>query len=435
MVKEGYQEAAAYIGELPKFTVKHPLDHVREFVRYLGEPGVDGKIIHVAGTNGKGSVCAYIQAILSGEGRKTGLFTSPHLVRLNERIRIGDQDISDAEFVRVFTRVKTAALQMEADGWGHPSYFEFLFAMAMCAFSEAKVEYIILETGLGGRLDATNVVPRPLVTIITALGYDHTDLLGDTIAAIAAEKAGIIKPGVPVVCDGNDREAAAVIRNRAAELGCVCREIAKNAYEIKKITSKYIDFSILSAYYGGIAWTLNGGGSYQPMNAVLALEAMRIIAGDEAFKQPMAGWAEALAKVTWPGRMEEVLPGVILDGGHNMQAIREITDTINRQSEDRQCLILYAAVADKKYIEAAGYLAEHIEADCFITATLQDQRGVRGEELADIISGRTGCKVAVKENVREAFAYALQKKAPDGRLYCLGSLYLIGEIKQLLEEE
>jgi len=433
---ECYQEAQKYIEDIPKFTVKHPLHHVGKFIGYLGRPCLDRKVIHVAGTNGKGSVCVYIQAILAAEGRKTGLFTSPHLVRLNERIRIGSEDISDEEFLRIYAQVKAVALQMKKEGLGHPSYFEFLFGMAMCAFAAAEVEYIILETGLGGRLDATNIVPHPLVTVITALGYDHTDILGDTIEAIAVEKSGIIKPGVPVVCDGNDHRAAGVIRARAAKLGCQCREIAKNAYEIEKIDDKYIAFSVLNAYYEDTVWTLVGGGTYQPMNAVLALEAIRIIADGERFERSPVDWAEALSKVHWPGRMEEVLPGVILDGAHNMEAIREVTDTIaERLTGGQQCIILYAAVADKKYQEAASYLAEHIDADLFITTTLEDQRGVSKETLGGIFKSRTSSRVAVKDNVKEAFRYALEQKEPGGMVYCLGSLYLIGEIKQLLKEE
>lgn len=436
MDRDGYRDAQVYIEGIPKFTVKHSLFHVRKFIAYLGRPGREQKVIHVAGTNGKGSVCAYIQAILAAEGKRTGLFTSPHLVKLNERIRIDDKDISDQEFLRVFSRVKSTACWMEEEGLGHPSYFEFLFGMAMCAFEAAEVEYIILETGLGGRLDATNVIAKPLVTVITALGYDHTDLLGGTIEEIAAEKAGIIKPGVPVVCDGNQKQAVKVLRARAAELGCPCREIAKNAYEIEKITDKYIAFSISSAYYGDIVWNLIGGGTYQPMNAVLALEAMRVIAAGEGLKEAPAGWAKALVGVHWPGRMEEVLPGVILDGGHNMEAIREVVDTIGaRIAGGQRCIIIYAAVADKKYQEAAGYLADHLAADLFVTAGLADERGVSGETLGEIIQSRTSSTVVVKENVRAAFQYALAQKGSDKVVYCLGSLYLAGEIKQMLKED
>ena len=202
-----YAQAAAYIEEIPKFTKKHSLDHTREFLKRLGDPALDRKIIHVAGTNGKGSVCAYIKAILTAEGKKTGFFTSPHLVSVNERIEICGKPVDDDAFFRIFEEVYKIAGEMEAEGLGHPSYFEFLFGMGMKAFAASDVEYIILETGLGGRLDATNAVPEPFLTVITSISLDHTDILGDTIEKIAGEKAGIIKKGVPVIFDGSNPAA------------------------------------------------------------------------------------------------------------------------------------------------------------------------------------------------------------------------------------
>ena len=207
-----YDEAVAYIEELPKFTKKHSLDHVREFLRRLGNPASDRKIVHVAGTNGKGSVCAYLQAILMAEGKHTGFFTSPHLVSINERIRMDNIQIDNEAFLEAFGQVQGMARQMEEEGLDHPSYFEFLLGMGMTAFARTDVEYIILETGIGGRLDATNYIEHPALAVITSISLDHTDILGDTIEEIAAEKAGIIKPGVPVVFDANDPEASAVIR-------------------------------------------------------------------------------------------------------------------------------------------------------------------------------------------------------------------------------
>ena len=164
-----YEEAAAYIERIPKFTKKHPLWHTREFLHRLSDPAMDARIIHVAGTNGKGSVCAYLQAILMAEGKKTGFFTSPHLVSVNERIRINNQQISDERFLEIFKEVEEVAGQMEEEGLGHPSYFEFLFGMGMLTFAREKVDYIILETGLGGRLDATNAVEHPAACVITSI--------------------------------------------------------------------------------------------------------------------------------------------------------------------------------------------------------------------------------------------------------------------------
>ena len=201
---QNYQEAEAYIDELPKFTKKHTLEHTKNFLNKLGNPCKERKVIHVAGTNGKGSVCAYMQAILEAEGKTTGFFTSPHLVKINERIQMNRKPVDDDTFYRIFSKVMVAANEMEKEGLGHPSYFEFLYGMGMTAFEEMNVEYIILETGLGGRLDATNSFEKPALSVITSISLAHTDNLGDTIEKIAAEKAGIIKKIVPVYYDGTN---------------------------------------------------------------------------------------------------------------------------------------------------------------------------------------------------------------------------------------
>ena len=260
-----YREAAAYIEELPKFTKKHPLNHTREFMNRLGNPAEKCKVIHVAGTNGKGSVCAYIQAILAAEGKKNGFFTSPHLVSVNERIQIDRIPVSDDIFYEVFCKAYRTAKEMEQEGLTHPSYFEFLFGMGMLAFEKSQVEYVILETGLGGRLDATNSVEHPLLTVITSVSLDHTDILGDTIQKIAYEKAGIIKKEVPVFFDGNDTEASKVIKKCAKEQQAPCREISKNAFEIQEVETNRIAFSRKSAYDKDVIWHVPIRGVYQVM--------------------------------------------------------------------------------------------------------------------------------------------------------------------------
>ncbi|MFR3529070.1 MAG: bifunctional folylpolyglutamate synthase/dihydrofolate synthase [Lachnospiraceae bacterium] len=256
-----YQEAVEYIEELPRFTKKHSLDHTREFLRLLGDPGLDRKIIHVAGTNGKGSVCACLQAILQAEEKRCGFFTSPHLVTINERIQIGRKPVDDPVFYQVFCQAWEAAQTMEEAGMGHPSYFEFLFGMGMAAFARTDVEYVILETGLGGRLDATNAPEHPALAIITSISLDHTDILGETMEEIAAEKAGIIKPGVPVLFDGSSPGAAAVIRTTAARVGAPCREIRKMLRNLK-FTETILHFPdgmrMIEMLSGTFLWGLPG---------------------------------------------------------------------------------------------------------------------------------------------------------------------------------
>ena len=264
-----YQEAVAYIDETPKFTKKNTLDHTRAFLKRLGDPQEKMKILHVAGTNGKGSVCSFLASMLKAGGNRTGLFTSPHLVKINERFVVDEQDVSDEEFLEAFHTVMDCVEEMKEEGYPHPTYFELLFLIGMKLFERAGVEYLVLETGLGGRLDATNSVAHPLVSVITSISLDHTEYLGDTVAAIAGEKAGIIKEGVPVVYDASCPESAEVIRRRAEELRAPAYPITPKMYKISKTTKKHIDFSIDSGYYDDIRLSISSVAEYQVKNVFL----------------------------------------------------------------------------------------------------------------------------------------------------------------------
>ena len=213
-----YEKAAAYIEEIPKFTTKNKLEHTRKCLDMLGSPDKNRKIIHVAGTNGKGSVCAFLSTMLEEGGYRCGLFTSPHLMKINERFQINEQMVSDEKFLEAFLKVKELSDRLVEQGDYHPTYFEFLFLMGMLIFEDEDVDIVVLETGLGGRLDATNSILNPLACVITSISLDHVEYLGDTIDKIAGEKAGIIKKGVPVIFDANNETAAAVIRRRSLDV-------------------------------------------------------------------------------------------------------------------------------------------------------------------------------------------------------------------------
>ena len=353
-----YQEAVRYIEKIPKFTKKHSLEHTKEFLKRLGNPGMDRKIIHVAGTNGKGSVCAYLQAVLMAEGKRVGFFTSPHLVSVNERIRVDNVPIDDRQFAGIFDAVLETAVQMEEEGWGHPSYFEFLFGMGMSAFAGTDAEYIILETGLGGRLDATNCTESPKLTVITSISLDHTEILGDTIEQIAAEKAGIIKHGIPVFFDGSCPAASEVIRRIAYENEAPCREISNHAYEIQEVTRKYIAFSRVNAYDKDVIIQVPMCGCYQAMNAQIALCAAEYLLEGEQIHEER--WQEALASLRWEGRMERVSPHLVIDGAHNPGAIEAFVDSMKALGADsaEDSVILFSAVRDKNYERMIRYLCE-----------------------------------------------------------------------------
>lgn len=425
-----YQEAVAYIEEIPKFTEKHSLAYIRDFLKRMGNPGMDRKIIHVAGTNGKGSVCAYMQAVLLEMGRRTGFFTSPHLISINERIVVDREQIDDAEFLAVFEQVKETVDGMAADGVSHPSYFEFLFGMAMLAFAQADVEYIILETGLGGRLDATNAVEHPAVAVITSISLDHTAYLGDTVEQIAAEKAGIIKEGVPVIFDGTDPGAAAVIEARAKALHADCRKLGKNAFEIREITRKHIAFSRGSAYDKDELWTIRGCGTYQMMNVSLALAALETVLPEEYVDYER--WKKAVSCVVWKGRMEEIRPGIFLDGAHNPGAVEAFADTLDALGE-RRPVILFSAVSDKEYEKMVSILCGRVKDGLYIITEIKDSRKVPARELGEIFRRYTDSQVLVCREPAEALQEALARRH-DRCICCLGSLYLIGELRRLFEE-
>ena len=430
-----YREAVRYIEKIPKFTKKHSLEHTKEFLRRLGNPALDRKIVHVAGTNGKGSVCAYLQAILMAEEKRVGFFTSPHLVSVNERIRVNHVPVDDARFTEVFHEVRKAAEEMEREGWGHPSYFEFLFGMGMKAFAGTDVEYIVLETGLGGRLDATNSVERPLLTVITSISLDHTEILGDTIEQIAAEKAEIIKRGIPVFFDGSCPAASEVIRRIAFEKGAPCREISNHAYEIQEVTRKYIAFSRVNAYDKDVMIHVPMCGCYQAMNAEIALCAVEYLLEGEQIHEER--WQEALASLRWEGRMERVALHLVVDGAHNPGAVEAFVESMKALGADSQdgSVVLFSAVSDKNYEQMIECLCSNLDVNAFVVTEVEDARRVPAEELRRVFQKYTKKKVVCEADVCEALRAAEAQRTADGDVYCLGSLYLAGMVKTAMRQK
>lgn len=424
-----YTEAVDYIETIPKFTVKHPPEHTRELLSRLGNPQEGIKIIHVAGTNGKGSVCAYLNAMLLAGGKKTGLFTSPHLVRINERFQINGEDVSDEQFLNAFLKVEKAAKEYEAEGEGHPSYFETLFLMGMLIFREAGVEYLVMETGLGGRLDATNVVEKPLACIITSISRDHTEYLGDTLEAIAGEKAGIIKAGVPVIYDASQPGPASVIAAKAKEMGSPAWPMEPSFYEMKTQSREGITFTF--AYPGGekAELAIPYVAKYQMMNASLAFYTMHIL--QDVHDIPKNVLAEGLSKIKWPCRMEMAAPGVIIDGAHNEDGIAQFVSTAGYFAKENEITILFTAVADKHYHEMIGEICEGIHPSHVVATQIDGSRVVPAEVLAEDFR-KAGCTdVCAEPEIGAAYEKALGKKG-SGMLFCVGSLYLAGELKAYL---
>ncbi len=425
-----YQEAVAYIDETPKFTKKNTLDHTRAFLKRLGDPQEKMKILHVAGTNGKGSVCSFLASMLKAGGKRTGLFTSPHLVKINERFVVDEQDVSDEEFLEAFHTVMDCVEEMKEEGYPHPTYFELLFLIGMKLFERAGVEYLVLETGLGGRLDATNSVAHPLVSVITSISLDHTEYLGDTVAAIAGEKAGIIKEGVPVVYDASCPESAEVIRRRAEELHAPAYPITPKMYKISKTTKKHIDFSIDSGYYDDIRLSISSVAEYQVKNAAEAVTAIRVIDREGAFTDEVI--RKGVEEMRWQGRMETVLPGVIIDGAHNEAGVEEFVKTARRLEADYPVTLLFAAVGDKDYRHMIETICQKLRLERVIVTEVGGYRSVDVKVPEELFRQFGAKKVTAIPDVEEAFDEALREQG-DGILFCVGSLYLVGNIKSILE--
>ena len=422
-----YEEAVAYIEETPKFTTKNKLEHTKECLHRLGDPQKKFRVVHVAGTNGKGSTCAFLTSILREAGYSCGLFTSPHLVVINERFQINEKNIDDDTFLHAFEKVKKLADELVAEGSYHPTYFEFLFLMGMVIFADTEVDYVILETGLGGKLDATTAVEDPIACVITSISFDHMQYLGNTIEAIAGEKAGIIVPGVPVIYDGNDLRAAGVIKKRAQELGSPYYEVKKTDTKIIRNTRAGIDFSYENEYYGNTVFSLPFIAEYQVMNASLALKTIEVL--KERVEVSMEAIGKGLKETRWQGRMETVLPGVIVDGAHNEDGVEKFVETAAHFQKDAPLTLLFSAVDDKDYTDMIRTILGKISFRSVIVTQVGGYRKVPAEKLAEIFRAE-GCPAAEAcEDVEEAFQKALEAKGEDGMLFCVGSLYLVGEIK------
>lgn len=416
------QEEIDYIYGIPKFAGKASLDNTAELIRRLGAECGDVKLIHVAGTNGKGSVCAYLDSILRCGGRRVGLFTSPHLVRINERIVIDGRQAGDPEFEESFARVREISEEMVRDGFAHPSFFEFLFGMAMDIFASRQPDYIILETGLGGRLDATNIFKRPRLTVITSIGLDHTEILGDTYDQIAAEKAGIIKAGTPVVFENLREDVTAVITDRAKELGAPTYVLEPSHIKDVRVHDKKIDFLLHNGYYCNERFTVRSLGKYQAENASLAAVAASAlgITDTDTVKR-------GIASAFWIGRMQETEWGMIVDGAHNDDGIRRFIESVRDDGKSRRVLV-FSAVRDKRYEGMIAALCACGLFDRFILAKLEDARGLDLETLRQCFCRHADRPVESFDHVGAACDAAVAYIAAGFTGYAVGSLYLAGEI-------
>lgn len=424
--KINYDEAVKYLLDIPKFVKKTDKDTIGEMLKRFDNPENAMRVIHVAGTNGKGSTCAFMNSIILAHGKNVGMFTSPHLVNINERIKINGVDVSDEKFMEAFVNLKKKMDEMMEEGYSHLSFFEMLFVLALLIFKNENVEFAIFETGLGGRLDATNTVKKPVVSVITTVSMDHMEILGETIEEIAAEKAGIIKENVTVVYCGNDKKVERIIEETAKNKNTKSISVKNNSVKIIEKSQKAIDFYLVNMYdkYGvlRVPFVMD----YQTQNCALAITALEQIEELELLSEKVK---EGLLKTVWAGRMQEVMTDVYLDGAHNEEGLREFVKYVGSIEED--VMLLFSVVKEKDYMSMVGLINTLTNVKKVVVAPVM---GARALPMTEVIPLLDNVEVVDKPNVSEAFRYAIDNKGNGVKLFCVGSLYMVGEIMEYIKK-
>lgn len=415
-------EALDFLSQSYKIGRKLGLDNVQRLLDRLDNPEKKLKMIHVAGTNGKGSTSSIIYSVLREAGYKVGFYSSPHLVTYNERFRYDGRLISDEDLAAAITRVKQGCEELVAEGYPHPTEFELLTAAGLWFFAKEELDYLIMEVGLGGRLDATNVI-RPLISIITPIARDHEDYLGHDLASIAGEKAGIIKEGIPVVSGFQEAEAMEVLENKA-------REVGTNFYRISRDDLKVIKSNLETNHfiYKGQDYKLPLLGLHQIDNAMLAIEALLLLKSQAQIDLTEAELVSGLLKAQWPGRLEKISdqPPFYIDGGHNSHGIRAVSKILDPEESDKRILLM-GMRQDKDYREVLELLLPLFREVVF-TLPLGDMV-VPVEELVEI-AAELGYKTLGHDDYKKALDIVYNLYKEGDQIFSMGSFYLIGEVKE-----
>lgn len=435
-------QAEEYLEKIPMWTrEKHSLTDIRAFLHEMGDPDRKLSIIHVAGTNGKGSVCAFLTSLYRNAGFRTGTFISPHLVTVRERFLLNNEMVSPGKLQAAFETVLETVNIMKEKGYSHPSYFEFLFYMAMALFADETPELVILETGLGGRLDATNVVENPLACVITSISLDHIMYLGDTIEAVAGEKAGIIKRQVPVIYDDTVPEASEVICERAVQMASKAYPVGKGDFSILETKDQGLSIKAEGeaaqafAAAGPLVLEIPFEAPYQAENAMLAVKTAAVLGQRErGFRLTEAQITEGIRTARWAGRMERAGENLYLDGAHNPGGIKAFIQAAASMAarQKKKAYLLFGAVSDKDYRAMARLLCEGISWAGIGVVHIDSSRSMDTEVLAEAFSQAYKGPVRAFETAGEALR-EMKKQAGDELLFCAGSLYLIGELKVQLK--
>lgn len=425
------QECLDYINSAIFSGMKLGLDNITTLMAKLGNVQDQLRIIHVAGTNGKGSTCAIMNQILLEEGYHVGFFSSPHLVRFQERIRINGVEIVDDVLIDATVRVKAAIDEMLQEGHQHPSHFEIVTAIAFLVFVDQKVDFVVLEVGLGGRLDSTNVC-LPIISVITSISKDHMNVLGDNLAQIAREKAGIIKESVPVVLYPQAAEVETVIREVAQQHHAAVIPVQMDGIRIhsKGLDGQEFSVSTKQNVYRNLNLTLLG--EHQVFNAVTAITVMETLIHFGQLHLSERSIFDGLRNTRWPGRMERIAdhPLVFIDGAHNVDGALALQHIIEDYLKEERIQLIIGMLEDKDVDDVLDILLPYVSG---VIATEPDNpRKMSAAMLADKIKMKVDIPVVICEDVYEAMQQA--KKADDMVSIYAGSLYMIGDVKKYANE-
>jgi len=409
---------------------KFNLENITVLMERLGRPDRTYPIVHIAGTNGKGSTAAFLESILRAAGFRTGLNTSPHLERINERIRINGEEVSDQIFAETFTRVQEVIEELLAAGrlQAHPTYFECVTALAFEVFARERVEFAVVEVGLGGRLDATNIV-RPQVSVITRIDFDHENYLGHSLEEIAREKAGIVKAGVPVATAPQLPEVREVLRGKARELDATIVDTGEDFDLQRELAEAGCARARARARAMGEAVRLAPGlpGRFQLENALNAVATARLLQA-RGYRITNQNIEQGIRSAEWPGRLERLQagPDVYLDGAHNPGAARELAQFLEENFARRRVYLIFGAMRDKSVDEMTGILFP-LASEVIFTQP-GTPRAVSANQLADL-AGHHAARYTVIRDAEEALESALAKARSDDAVFVTGSLYLVGQLR------
>lgn len=421
------------ISEYLRFGSKLGLERMEKLLSTLGNPEKGLSVIHVAGTNGKGSVCRYIYEVLLANGYLAGLYISPFLEVFNERMEVGGKQITDDELEKYTNLVLSKVEIMLADGEESPTEFEIVTAIAFCYFKGKSCDFVILEVGLGGSGDSTNVIEKPIISIITSISYDHMDRLGYTLEEIAAEKAGIIKKAVPVVVNVEDPDAAKTIARKAYELNAPLYDVTRLSYRnIKRdLMGQTFDTKIYGTEYREIPIKMLG--LHQVHNAMTALTALEILRHDKIIKVTKEAFYQGMARAMQPGRFEVFgeKPYIILDGAHNQGGAESLLETMGEFFQGSRVLMVVGILADKDVNAMIECFSE--VADEFVATEPLSPRALSAGALAEELVKKNK-KVTAIPSMEEAYYFAVNKAKKEewDVLIFGGSLYLVGKIREMI---